>query len=216
MTTIFLVEDHPIMMAGYQSLIRLEDDLEVCGLATSAEEAFSQIEDLQPDVVVLDLQLPGANGIEFVKRLKSLGTDVRILVVSAHDEALYGERSMKAGAHGYLMKDNSSERFIDAIRDVSAGELYVSGGLRDTLVEGVLSRRTGSSSPVSSLSDRELEVFELIGRGLTTQQMADTMILSPKTIESHRANIKTKLGADTLPELIRRAVVWVEPLDGQA
>ena len=208
---IFIVEDHPVMLEGYISLLQLESDLEVVGTADNAEDAFGEITETAPDIAIVDLRLPGVNGIELTKRLRAFGSSVRILIVSAHEEALYAERAFKAGAEGYLMKYESARFVVVAVRDVLAGRRFVSEQLRSQILSQYLD--TPSDQPpsiVDSLTDRELEVFELIGKGNTTMQTAEALALSHKTIESHRANIKRKLGVKRNPELIRRAVMWVE------
>ena len=208
--TVYIVEDHPVMREGYESLIRLEADLSLCGAAPTAEDALLQIESLRPDVIVLDLQLPGTSGVELIKRIAALELPSRILVVSAHEEELYGDRALQAGAHGYLMKHESSRYVVEAIRQVGGGGLYLSDVLQAQLVGDWLGGTRQPSSPADRLSDRELEVFELIGRGKTTREIAEALALSPKTIESHRANLKRKLNVETIPELIQRAVLWVQ------
>ena len=206
-TRTYLVEDRPVMREGYESLIALEPDLDLCGSAGSAEDALSEIQSLVPDVAVVDLQLPGVNGVELIKRIRAIGLPTKLLVVSAHEEDLYAERALKAGAQGYLMKQESAKRVVTAIRAVADGRLYLSASLRSRLLEGWLDSRNPASR-VEALSDREIEVFELMGLGRTTKQIAVTLGLSPKTIETHRSHIKEKLGATSTPELIREAVLW--------
>ena len=208
--TVFVVEDHPVMREGYESLIRLEPDLSLVGSASTAEEALSQIESLQPSVAVLDLQLPGVSGVELIKRIAALELPTRMLVVSAHEENLYGERALRAGAQGYLMKHESARYVIDAIRKVGRGGLFLSDTLQARLVGGWLGSEDRPALPVDRLTDRELEVFRLIGQGSTTREIAEALGLSPKTIESHRVNLKRKLDVESIPELIQRAVVWVQ------
>ena len=212
MKRIYLVEDHPVMRAGYASLISHEPDLELCGEAGSAEEAIAAVQDLQPDIVVADLSLPGVSGIEFVERLSALGACGAILVVSSHDEALYAERALAAGARGYLMKDEAAEHFVRAVRRVHDGHVYVSKRVGDWLVEG----RAWHRSPATvRLTDRETEVFEHFGRGQTTVEIAEQLGLSAKTVESHRGNIKKKLGLSHVAEFSRQAVLYVEHLASQ-
>ena len=208
--TVFVVEDHPVMREGYESLIRLEPDLSLVGSASTAEDALSQIESLQPSVAVLDLQLPGVSGVELIKRVAALELPTRMLVVSAHEENLYGERALRAGAQGYLMKHESARYVVEAIRKVGRGGLYLSDTLQARLVGGWLGSEDRPSLPVDRLTDRELEVFRLIGQGSTTREIAEALGLSPKTIESHRVNLKRKLDVESIPELIQRAVVWVQ------
>lgn len=198
------------MREGYASLISHEPDLEICGQAASAEEAFAVVPGLRPDVVVADLSLPGVNGIELIKRLHALDACGAVLVVSAHDESLYAERALSAGARGYLMKHESAVNVVDAIRRVLGGHLYLSEKLRERLILSRISQTVPQGSPVDPLTDREIEVFEHFGRGRTTQEIAERLGLSPKTVESHRANIKKKMGIDHAPEFVQRAVLWVE------
>jgi DNA-binding NarL/FixJ family response regulator len=209
-TRIFIVEDHPVMREGYSSLIAHEPDLEVCGESATAEDAFSRIPALHPDIVVADLSLPGVNGIELIKRLVAFDACGAVLVVSAHDESLYAERVLAAGARGYLMKHESAGNVVDAIRRVLAGHLYLSEKLRERLILSRLTQAPAAASAVDPLTDREIEVFEHFGRGRTTQEIAERLGLSPKTVESHRANIKKKMGIEHAPEFVQRAVLWVE------
>lgn len=191
-------------------LIRHEPDMVVCGEASSGEAAFAALPDLRPDAVVMDLSLPGVNGIELIKRLGTLGTCGAILVVSAHDEALYAERALAAGALGYVMKHEAAERVVDAIRSVLRGRLYLPESLRERLALSKAKSSSATNSSVSALTDREVEVFDHFGRGQTTAQIAECLGLSPKTIESHRVNIKKKLGIKHAAEFAQRSVVWVE------
>ena len=198
------------MREGYASLISHEPDLEICGQASSAEEAFAVVPGLRPDIVVADLSLPGVNGIELIKRLGALDACGAVLVVSAHDESLYAERALSAGARGYLMKHESAVNVVSAIRRVLGGHLYLSERLRERLILSRISQTALQGSPVDPLTDREIEVFEHFGHGRTTQEIAERLGLSPKTVESHRANIKKKMGIDHAPEFVQRAVLWVE------
>lgn len=207
---IFLVEDHPVMREGYAVLLDAEPDLEVVAEASSAEEAFEVSADLDYDLAVVDLSLPGTNGLELIKRLRSLDPDVKVLVVSAHDEALYAERAIRAGARGYLMKNETARQFVTAVRTVLDGELYVSESLRSRLLENRFAHASEPTPAISRLTDRQLEVFEHFGRGLSTREVAEAMGIGLKTVESHRANMKGKLGVETAAEFARRAVLWVE------
>ncbi|MDT0632965.1 response regulator transcription factor [Rubrivirga sp. S365] len=207
---VFIVEDHPVMREGYVSLINAEPDLDVVGEASSAEDAFDQAADLEFDVAIVDLSLPGVNGVELIKRLRSIDDDVKVLVVSAHDEALYAERALRAGARGYLMKHESAKGFVEAVRQVISGELFLSDSLRTRFLNDRFGFGNDPAPTVSRLTDRELEVFEHFGRGKSTREVAEVMGLSLKTIESHRTNIKQKLGIDRAAEFMQRAVLWVE------
>ena len=207
---IFLVEDHPVMREGYVSLLNAEPDLEVVAEASSAEEGFDLATDTEYDVAIVDLSLPGVNGVELIKRLRSLDPDVKVLVVSAHDEALYAERALRAGARGYLMKHESARQFVTAVRTVLDGELYLSESLQNRFLQDRFGHASEPTPAISRLTDRELEVFEHFGRGQSTREVAEAMGLSLKTIESHRANIKHKLGIDRAAEFMQRAVLWVE------
>lgn len=207
---VFIVEDHPVMREGYVSLINSEPDMEVCGEAASAEEAFERAADLEYDIAIVDLSLPGVNGVELIKRLRSYDEDAQILVVSAHDESLYAERALRAGARGYLMKHESARKFVEAVRQVLEGDLYLSESLRTRFLNDRFGFGNEAGPTVERLTDRELEVFEHFGRGKSTREVAETMGLSLKTIESHRTNIKQKLGIARAAEFMQRAVLWVE------
>lgn len=208
---ILVVDDHPVMRWGYIALINEEPDLEVCGEAGDAEEALRMMEDVEPDLALVDVSLEGMNGIELTKHIVAEHPGTLVLVVSMHDESLYGERSLRAGARGYLMKRDARTRVVDAIRRVLSGGFYVSEEL-STQILTQFHGRPGhrGTSTVETLSDRELEVFELVGRGRSTRDIAELLHISPKTVESHRNRIKDKLAVDSMPELMRKAVQWVE------
>jgi DNA-binding NarL/FixJ family response regulator len=199
------------MREGYAGLIARQSDMEVCGEASSGVEALSSILEKRPDVVIADISLgSGFNGLELTKRLLAAQPDIHILVVSALDEAAYAERALRAGALGFLSKAEPIAEVAQAIRKVAEGHVYVAEKIRSRFLRRFAGRTDGSGgSPVECLSDRELETFELIGRGLTTRQIADAMFVSPKTIETHRANIKAKLGLETSAELASCAATWV-------
>lgn len=206
---IFLVDDHPIVRQGLCELITPEEDLTVCGEAEDAATALRQIEDTQPDLVMVDISLRDSNGIELIKDLKIRCPQVPVLVLSMHDESFYAERVLRAGARGYITKEEATEGVIAAIRKVLQGEVYLS----DKMASKVLSKLvtgTGEAGRLSvdSLTDRELQVFELIGQGVGTRQIAERLHLSAKTVESHRSNIKRKLQLDGAAELLRHAIQW--------
>lgn len=207
-----LVDDHPIVRHGMAMLINEEDDLKVCGEASSAIDALEQIIVIKPDIAVVDVSLHGASGIDLTKTIKDTFPDLPVLVLSMHDETLYAERALRAGARGYVMKQETAETVLRAIRTVITGEIYLSERLSSKvlreLVDGTVSDpdRIG----VDRLSDRELEVFELIGRGYATRRIADALHLSVKTIETHRAHIKQKLKLSNATQLVHRAFHWIE------
>ena len=198
------------MREGYVSLLNAEPDLHVVAQAASAEEGFDLSVGLEFDIAIVDLSLPGVNGVEFIKRLRSVDPDIKVLVVSAHDEGLYAERALRAGARGYLMKHESARRFVTAVRTVLDGEFYLSDTLQSRFLVDRFRQSGETTLSIDRLTDRELEGFEHFGRGKSTREVAELLGLSLKTIESHRANIKQKLGIDGAAEFMQRAVVWVE------
>jgi len=208
---IFLVEDHPVTREGLARLINHEPDLEVCGEASTAARALAAIETQKPDLVIIDVSLgAGASGLELIKDLTVRQARPRMLALSTHDETLYAERALRAGAQGYVMKQEPTERVMEAIRKVLGDEIYLSKAMN----ERVLGKLTTSpSAPLASeieqLSDRELEVFRLLGHGRGTRQVAAELHLSISTVETYRTNIKQKLRLNSAPELVRHAVEWV-------
>ena len=212
---IYLVDDHPLMRKGLAMTIDNEVGFEVCGQAESAEDALNEILELEPDAAVIDISLPGMNGIELVKNLLHQQPDLKILIVSRHDEELYAERAIRAGAKGYLMKLEAVEVLISAIKQILKGNLYLSDKIGNKLLMKMASgNSTKTDNPLDLLSDRELEVFELTGKGHSTKDIGKKLHISVKTVESHRANIKDKLQLDTANELMRHAVRWVEGSSG--
>jgi DNA-binding NarL/FixJ family response regulator len=206
---VFVVDDHALTRSGYRFLLAEEADLALCGEAASADEALARIPEVAPDVVVSDVALgAGPNGIELVKHLHAVLPELPVLIVSMHAEALYAERALRAGARGYVMKTEVEGAIVEAIRHVMSGSLYVSPLVRDLLL-GRGQPGLGGGSPAARLTDRELEVFALFGRGLTTKEVAEALHLSPKTVETHRGRIKEKLGAETTAEFVHRAVLWM-------
>lgn len=212
---IFIVDDHPMMREGLVQLIGHEKDMEACGEAGAAPEALEKIGLAQPDLVLTDITLPGKSGIELIKDIKAMHPDILILVISMHDEALYVERVLRAGGRGYIMKQEGGKKIMEAIRQVLDGKIYVSEKMSAKILEVFSGKRPGAgATPLEKLTDREFEVFQLIGKGLSTVQMAEHLHLSPKTIEVHRANIKGKLQIGTAAELLRYAVRWLESQAG--
>lgn len=206
---VLVVDDHPLLRGGWHQLLAAEDDLEICGEAGTVPEALSAVEELRPDIVVTDITLPGRSGLDLVKELKEVHPEIPVLVVSMHDEKLYGERVLKAGGWGYIMKEAASEQLVAAIRQVLMGQHYVSQSLYDHFLGG-MAGGTRTRFPLDRLTDRELEVFALIGRGKGQAQIAADLGVEPRTIEAHRTNIRKKLNFADSGELFRFAVQWFE------
>ncbi|HEY0794090.1 MAG TPA: response regulator transcription factor [Chthoniobacterales bacterium] len=206
---ILIVDDHPMMREGLRALIGREPGLSVCGEAETVSRAVEAVATLKPDLVLVDITLPGRNGLELIKDLRALSPMLPVLVISMHDEALWAERVLRAGARGYVMKREAGPVMVAAIRKVLAGKLYVNEAVSSRILESLAGRGT-NASPIAQLSDREFEVFQLIGRGQGTIEIAEALHLSPKTVEAHRAKIKEKLDLKTMPELISFACRWLE------
>jgi DNA-binding NarL/FixJ family response regulator len=212
---ILIVDDHPFMRAGLAQLIDKQPDLQVCGEAGDPGEALRQIGQLPVDLVLTDITMPGRSGIEFIKDVQAVHPKLAMLVVSMHDEVIYAERVLRAGARGYIMKEAGGENLLFAIRQVLNGQVYVSPRVSAKILDDLSSRKPrGSSSPIEKLSDREFEVFQLVGHGKTTREIAKQLGLSPKTVDVHRANIKEKLSLKDATALVRHAVRWVETQGG--
>ncbi|NBC14095.1 MAG: response regulator [Gammaproteobacteria bacterium] len=205
---IVLVDDHPVARAGLRRLIEEEPDLTVCAETGSVRDAVAVIQDASPDLAIIDLSLEDGSGIELIKRLKTHVSGLKMLVFSMHDEALFAERAVNAGALGYANKHQRIEQILDAIRTVLAGRVYLSETMVERLVNGFAKKKDAGSSGIEDLSDRELEVFGLIGQGLSTSQIATRLHLSVKTVETHRDKIKRKLQLASGGELVRHAVEW--------
>jgi DNA-binding NarL/FixJ family response regulator len=207
---IFIVDDHPMMREGLAQLIAHETDLTVCGEADDGAQALEQIEKLKPDLALVDITLRSTSGLELIKDLRIRVPALAILVISMHDESLYAERVLRAGGRGYVMKQEGGKKLMEAIRHVLSGKTYVSEKISARIFDIFSGRPTESSSPVERLTDREFQVFQLIGQGLSTKEIADKLNVSAKTVEVHRVNIKQKLNIGTASELIRFAVRWTE------
>jgi DNA-binding NarL/FixJ family response regulator len=210
-----LVDDHPITRAGVAVLIDQESDLCVCGEADSAPKALDVIQKTKPDLVVLDILLKTSSGIELMKNIKALMPDLPVLIMSMHDESLYAQRALRAGARGYIMKQEASEKILTAVRCVLAGDFYLSEKMKVKLLHSLVQKKRSDevSFPIDSLSDREMEVFQLIGNGFTTRQIAGRLNLSIKTIDSYREHLKLKLGIEKGSELVRHAIQWTRGED---
>lgn len=206
---ILIVDDHALVRQGLEMMINPEPGLRVGGSIGRAEEVFDAIEKVNPDIITLDLTMPGMNGLELIKQIKSRYPDVRILVVSMHKEGIYAERCLRAGAQGYVMKEEPPERVIEAIRKLTRGEVSISDRIATNMVKRMMGGTVKDISPVEILSDRELEVFELLGEGQGTREISDRLNLSIKTVQSYRENIKKKLNLKSAPELEHFAYIWV-------
>lgn len=207
---VFVTEDHPIFRHGLVQLINSEPDLMVCGEASSGAQALGALRNVTADLLVLDVSLHGANGIEITKQVLAEHPDLRVLILSMHDESLYALRALRAGACGYVMKREGVEVFLDAIRKVLDGKIHVSGAFNDQLIcKVVRGAEAGGITPLDLLTDRELEILQLVGAGKSSREIASDLHLSTKTVESHRLHMKQKLGLGTSTELVRFAVDWV-------
>jgi DNA-binding NarL/FixJ family response regulator len=208
MAKILIVDDHPLVRTGLAQLISDCPDLEVCGEAADMAEALKQIDASSPDLAIIDLSLAGGSGLDLIEHIKSRDRNILMLVASMHDETLYAERVLAAGARGYINKQEAQESIIQAIRQVLNGKVYLSQHMTERLLSGMVDA-IGEKRDIDSLSNRELQVFELIGQGLTTSQMAEQLNLSVKTIETHQAHIKKKLSLGSAHELNQRAIRWM-------
>jgi DNA-binding NarL/FixJ family response regulator len=206
---IFVVDDHPIVRQGIALLVNREADMMICGEAEEARSALRAIENERPDLLIVDISLNGPDGIEIIKTIRGRNCSLPILVLSMHDEATYAERALRAGANGYIMKQEATEKVLGAIRRIVKGHVYLSeqaaSKMRKQYVRGAT---TSEHSPVEELSDRELQVFRLVGAGRPTREIAEQLHLSVKTVESYQAHIKEKLSLRNARELVQRAVEW--------
>jgi DNA-binding NarL/FixJ family response regulator len=208
---LLIVDDHPIVRQGITRLINYEDELMVCGEAGNAKEALEAVERENPDMVIVDISLKGRSGLELIKDLRMRYQDLPVLVVSMHDESLYAERVLRAGAKGYIMKQEPPEKVLNAIRQVLSGKIFVSEKMREKMLQRyVLGSSQKNASTVERLSDRELEVFRLIGKGMGTRQIAKELDLSIKTVETYREHIKEKLNLENSSKLLQYAIDWVQ------
>lgn len=209
-TRVFLVDDHPLVREWLTQLIHQQPDLAVCGEAESASEALQRISELKPDVAIVDISLKDSTGIDLIKKLRPLRPPVSVIVLSMHDESLYAERALRAGARGYIMKRETATKIVVAIRRVLDGKQYLSDKLTTAFAEKYLDGGAPASLAVKQLSDRELQVFELLGQGYETRQIAEALNVSIKTVQAFCARIKEKLRLDSATELLREALRWYE------
>jgi DNA-binding NarL/FixJ family response regulator len=209
-TKILLVDDHPLVREWLTNLINEEPDFEVCGAASDSQEALGLIGTLQPRIVIVDISMEGSSGLELIKDVKAVHPKVDMIVLSMHDEKLYAERAMRAGASGYIMKREATEKVLDAIRAVLQGNIYFSNTVNAMLAQKLVQGTGDKPAAIGSLSDRELEVFQLLGRGHSTRQVSEQMNISFKTVHVYCARIKEKLNLANINELVFQAVRWHE------
>jgi DNA-binding NarL/FixJ family response regulator len=213
-TKVFLVDDHPLVREWLTQLIQRESDLMVCGEAEDTHDALEKIEQCHPDIVIADISLKNTHGLELVKDLQARQPALPVLVLSMHDESLYAERVLRAGAKGYITKQEATKRILYAIRQVLDGQVYVSETMATRMVHKLVQGRSEAhASPIERLTDRELEVFQLIGRGQGTRRIAEELHLGIKTVESYRARIKEKLKLTDGTQLLQQAIQWVHSLN---
>ena len=207
---VFVVDDHPIFRRGLAALIDAEPDLHVCGEASTGALALEGLRKVDPHAAVIDVSMPGASGLDLLKEIRAEHPDLPVLMLSAHDEQLYALRGLRAGASGYLMKRDSDDKFIDALRKVLAGQVYVSPAFGEQLIYKVArGEQEGTGTPLEVLTERELEILQLVGASRSSREIAEALDLSVKTVESHRLHIKEKLNLANATELVRFAVDWV-------
>jgi DNA-binding NarL/FixJ family response regulator len=207
--TVFVVDDHPLLRQGLAMLINRESDLMVCGEAEEAPTAMKALAAARPDIVIADISLNGPDGLDLLKNLRILYPDLPVLILSMHDESIYAERALRARANGYIMKQEATEKVLVAVRRILDGEIYLSYRMANRLLQQYMSGQTAETdSRLTALSDRELEVFRLIGDGLSTRRIAEVLHLSMKTVESYQAHLKEKLSLRTGRELMQHAIQW--------
>ncbi len=207
---VFVVDDHPIVRQGLALLINQETDLAVCGEAEDMHSALQSVAAAHPDVVIVDISLNGPDGLELLKHVRLKCPSLPVLILSMHDESIYAERALRAGANGYIMKQEATDRVLVALRRILSGETYVSDRIAKSMLQHYLrGANVAAYSPISELTDRELEVFRLIGEGHGTRQIAEQLHLSVKTVESYQAHIKEKLSLRSARELVQHAIQWI-------
>jgi DNA-binding NarL/FixJ family response regulator len=205
---VFVVDDHPIVRQGLALLINQESDLTVCGQAEEMHSALRAIQNNRPDILIVDISLSGPDGLELLKNIRLTSPRLPVLILSMHDESIYAERALRAGANGYIMKQEATEKVLVAIRRILSGEIYVSDRIANSMLQHYVRGNPPGHSSIADLTDRELEVFRLIGEGQGTRQIAEALHLSVKTVESYQAHIKEKLSLRSARELVQHAVQW--------
>lgn len=208
-TRVFMVDDHPIVRQGLGLLINRESDLTVCGEAESAQSAMRAVASAEADVLIVDISLNGPDGLDLLKNVRTRYPNLPVLILSMHDESVYAERALRAGAQGYIMKQEATEKVLVALRRILSGEIYVSERIANRMLQRYIGNSSsGRPSSIADLTDRELEVFRLIGEGHSTRQIAEDLHLSVKTVESYQAHIKEKLSLRSARELVQHAIQW--------
>lgn len=206
---VFVVDDHPIVRQGLALLINREADLAVCGEAEDAQNALQAVTSAKPDILIVDISLNGPDGLDLLKNVRTKYPDLPVLILSMHDESIYAERALRAGAQGYIMKQEATEKVLVAVRRILSHEIYISERIANRMLQRYIgSRGTGRPYSVADLTDRELEVFRLIGEGHSTRQIAEELHISVKTVESYQAHIKEKLSLRSARELVQHAIQW--------
>ena len=206
---VFVVDDHPIVRQGLSLLINRETDLAVCGEAEDAQTAIQSVAAIRPDIVIVDISLNGPDGLDLLKDIRIRYPEIPVLILSMHDESIYAERALRAGAQGYIMKQEATEKVLVALRRILSHEIYVSERIANRMPQRYIGSPTvGKPSSIADLTDRELEVFRLIGEGHSTRQIAEDLHISVKTVESYQAHIKEKLALRSARELVQHAIQW--------
>ena len=213
-TQVLIVDDHPVIRNGLATIINHEQDMNVCGEAEDAHQALKAVTELKPDIVIADISLKNSDGLELTKNIKARYPRLPVVIFSVHDEFIYAERALLAGAKAYLMKDSLSENIIKAVRAVLKGEIFVSDTISNKFLRHIARDKAGTAkTPIENLSDRELEIFRLIGEGYKASQIAKQLHLSIKTIETYRTRIKEKLDIDNASELLKYSIRWAKSQD---
>lgn len=207
---VVIVDDHPVVCHGLAQIIAQDENLYVCAEAEDAKTGFEAIKKHKPSIAIIDISLKDISGIDLIKWVKGLNFKVAMLVISIHDESVYAERALKAGAQGYLMKQESPDKIIQAIHQILKGEIYMSDSVAKRMMRHLINTSNDKVTSIDRLSDRELEVFQLIGQGLKSKQIAEKLCLSVKTIETYQSNLKEKLILNSASELAQYAVQWVQ------
>lgn len=207
---IYLLDDHPVVIEGLKKILDQQEDMQVVGSAEDAVAGLQQIGKLKPEIVILDITLKDRSGVDLIKKLRAAFPNTHILVYSMHDENVYAERCLRAGAMGYLMKGETSQRLLQGLRQIIGGSFCFSANLLGSIVSGGGPRTGARGEPGRLLSDRQLEVFEMVGRGFDSHEIAEKLGLSAKTVDAHKANIRQKLGLSSARELLMEALRWVE------